>query len=298
MSDPHLDKREIDPFTGHETTGHEWGPIRELNTPFPKIALFFLILAVIYSIIAWILLPSWPWVNGYTKGTLGLDQGEVATQEYDKIMTIRQGWETHFADPDFAAIKADKALMADAMPAARRLFDDNCAACHGRNADGGPGFPSLHGPVYLWSGEPDELVQTITHGINDPMDEDTRVSEMASYSWLEPTQREALAQYVAALPSGKADNASEGAALFAENCESCHGEKGVGGMEVGAPSLVDHTSIYGQDVDTVRKTLFYGRHGVMPGWQNRLSAEDINLLALYVTTLNKAENKVAGGAGE
>ena len=37
-ADPHTRNRLIDPVTGYDTTGHDWGGIRELNTPFPKLA--------------------------------------------------------------------------------------------------------------------------------------------------------------------------------------------------------------------------------------------------------------------
>lgn len=38
MTTNHPHRPEIDPVSGYETTGHDWGGIRELNTPFPKIA--------------------------------------------------------------------------------------------------------------------------------------------------------------------------------------------------------------------------------------------------------------------
>lgn len=300
MSDPEFSNREVDPFTGHDTTGHEWGPIRELNTPFPKIATWAMILTFVYSVITWILLPAWPTGTDYTRGILGLDDHVMADEGFSRIEQARADWVSRLAGtPDFAALADDKVFMADALPAAARLYGDDCAACHGDDAEGGPGFPALTGPFYLWGGSPEALVHTITHGINSDQDDETRFAEMPAFDWLDADERHALTQYVAALPSGEADHDGAAAESFADNCASCHGERGEGFEDeddkVGAPSLADASVIYGQDVATVGQTLFRGRHGVMPAWGSRLAPEDINLLALYITTLG---NRTGAGGGE
>ncbi|MBT0778861.1 hypothetical protein KF941_05330 [Paracoccus sp. pheM1] len=68
-------KQEIDPVTGHETTGHDWNGIKELNTPFPRIVIWAPALSFAYSIVAWVLLPARPLGRDYTRGLLGIDQG-------------------------------------------------------------------------------------------------------------------------------------------------------------------------------------------------------------------------------
>ena len=138
---------------------------------------------------------------------------------------------------------------------------------------------------------PPRWALTIRHGIN--ANDDSRIAEMPTFDWMERADREALADYVAVLPEG--DGAANGpaAALFAENCATCHGEGGAGGLEVGAPSLTDASVIYGQDWDTILQTLTHGRIGVMPAWSGRLSEAEINLLALFVTGLS-AGNAEAG----
>lgn len=286
-ADPHTGNREIDPVTGYETTGHDWNGIRELNTPFPRIALIALALAFAYAVVAWILLPAWPTGRDYTRGLLGLDQGEVAEERLQAIAADRAEWLRRFEAADFEAIASDPALMELAMPAAQRLFGDNCAACHGRNGEGGPGFPVLADATWLWSGAPEEIATTIRHGINAD-DPDTRIAEMPSFDWMDRADRLSLADFVASLPEGKADWNSPAAALFAENCAACHGERGEGGLAVGAPSLTDRATIYGQDAQTVFMTLTHGRRGVMPAWAGRLSDAEINLLALYVSRLSDA----------
>jgi cytochrome c oxidase cbb3-type subunit 3 len=296
-ADPHTGELEIDPITGYDTTGHVWGHIKELNTPFPKIALWALILTFVYSVIAWILLPAWPIGTDYTRGVLGLDQGEMALERFEKIDASRQGWKSHFAaeEPDFTAIAKDPAVLAQAMPAAARLFDDNCAACHGVGGVGGPGYPVLADDYWLWGGDPAVIAETVRLGINAPDNPDTRFAEMPSFDWMERADRKALAAYVAALPSGEADASGPAATLFAENCASCHNDGGVGGMDNGAPSLTDDAVIYGQDEASIMQTLRHGRKGDMPSWAGRLSTEDINMLALYVSRLPESDKSAEAG---
>ncbi len=282
--------RGYDPVTGYDLVGHEWNGITELNTPLPKIAVIALLLAFIYSVICWILLPAWPTGTGYTRGLLGRDQGALAIAGYQKITASRAPWMSRFDKPDFATLAADSKLMAEVRPAAARLFADNCAACHGTGGTGGPGFPVLADKYWLWGGDPGTIAETIRVGINSA-DPNTRVSEMPNFSSLSRDDRATLAAYVAALPSGKAAAGSPGAKLFADNCTSCHGDAGEGGMNNGAPSLTDASVIYGQDVATVEQTLQFGRQGEMPTWAPRLGAAEINLLALYVSQLGDGKTE-------
>ncbi|MFV0246022.1 MAG: cytochrome-c oxidase, cbb3-type subunit III [Qingshengfaniella sp.] len=292
MSD-HDHKIEIDPVSGYGTTGHDWAGIKELNRPFPKLVLWALGLTFTYSVIAWILLPAWPVGRDGTPGLLKLDQGVIAMEDFARIEDSRQDWMGRFASDDYAALAADAGLMATAMPAAERLFADNCAACHGAEGRGGPGYPVLSDGYWLWGGTPDQIAETIRVGINAE-DLDTRIAEMAAYDWMSFDERTALAHYVAGLKDGTADQGSPAATVFAENCASCHGDGGVGGLEVGAPSLTDGSVIFGQDEATVMDILRHGRRSVMPAWAGRLSDADINLLTVYVAGLDQgAEGQVA-----
>ena len=47
---------------------------------------------------------------------------------------------------------------------------------------------------------------------------------------------------------------------------ACHGEKGEGNREVGAPRLNDNIWLYGGDKKTLVETVTYARAGVMPAW--------------------------------
>ncbi|WP_347309707.1 cytochrome-c oxidase, cbb3-type subunit III [Defluviimonas sp. SAOS-178_SWC] len=289
-ADPHTGNRKVDPVTGYDTTGHDWGGITELNTAFPKIVIWALVLTFLYSVVAWILLPAWPIGRDYTRGLLGLDQGEEAVSGFRALSEERTDWLDRFTTPDFAALQSDPALLEHAMPAAQRLFGDNCAACHGSSGQGGPGFPVLADDYWLWSGDPEEIAVTIRDGIN--ANDDSRIAEMPSFGWMDRPERASLADYVAALPAGAVDASGPAAALFTENCAACHGDGGEGGLGIGAPSLTDAATIYGQDAETVFQTISHGRIGVMPAWAGRLSEAEVNLLAVYVAAL-----ATAGGGG-
>lgn len=282
---------EVDPVTGYETTGHDWNGIRELNTPFPRIVIWALTLAFIYSLIAWVLLPAWPTGRDFTRGVLGLDQQQVAMQGLERLERMRNDWMARFEGGDLDALAADRALLARAMPAARRLFEDNCAACHGTHGTGGPGFPDLTDADWLWGGSPEAIAETLRVGINSGHP-DARAAQMPGFGrdgLLPYGSVQQVADYVLALSRGTADQESAGARIFEENCVACHGEKGVGGLDIGAPSLAGGSRIYGGDRAAVLATIHGGRQGVMPSWAGRLSAAEINLLAVYVSRL--------GGAG-
>ena len=83
--------------------------------------------------------------------------------------------------------------------------------------------------------------------------------------------------------------AAFGATLFADNCASCHGDKGQGNRELGAPNLTDAIWLYGGDVAALTETITNARFGVMPTWKGRLSEADIRSVAIYVHGLGGGE---------
>ena len=96
-----------------------------------------------------------------------------------------------------------------------------------------------------------------------------------------------MADYVIALGSNpaQAEGMKQGAAIFAENCVACHGEKGEGNQDMGAPKLNDKVWLYGSDKAVIIERIQLGGGGVMPAWSTRLDAPTIKSLAVYVHTL-------------
>lgn len=286
---------ERDPHTGYLTTGHEWNGITELNTPVPRPVYAFLIGTVIFSIGYWVLMPAWPLGVSYTKGLLGIDQRATVSETLKQAALDRETWTKKIEAEDYAAIQADPALMTIVRQAGHTLFGDNCAACHGSNAKGGKGFPNLTTSSWLWGGGADAIAETIRVGINSTHP-NTRAAQMLAFGRDKVLQRadvENVVDYVRSLSDPAvakkvpADNLAAGKKVFAENCASCHGEGGKGNVEVGAPDLTDNLWIYGGDAETIFTTVWNGRQGHMPTWENRLSALDRKILTLYLLDLRK-----------
>lgn len=285
-----------DPVTGRMTTGHEWNGIEELDTPIPRVVLFFLATTTLFAVIYWLLMPAWPLGWSYTKGLLGIDQRAVVTEQVREAAAERASWTARIAAAPFAEVSADPALMRHVRDTGRTLFADNCAVCHGTEGRGGPGFPNLAAGSWLWGGTPEAIAETIRVGINGTA-KDTRASQMMAFGRDGVLQREqvlAVVSYVRSLSGQKLAEAEQarvpaGKEIFTANCVACHGPEGKGLHDLGAPDLTDANWIYGGDEQSVFNSVHGGRQGHMPSWEGRLSPTDIKLLALYVGTL-------AGGA--
>jgi cytochrome c oxidase cbb3-type subunit 3 len=278
---------ERDDLTGHRTTGHEWNGIRELNTRVPRAVWWAIGITHLWALIVWILVPSWPLVTTYTKGLLGIDQRELVAGEIAAGQRYRAHWVARFAGDPLPAIRADETLMEIVRGAGPALWDDNCAACHGRQGVGGPGFPNLMDDAWLWGGSDEAVLTTILYGVNTQHPE-TRLSQMMAFGdtgILTRDEIRTVAAYVQSI-SGLAEPepavVAEGEQLFLDNCASCHGEDARGIEDIGAPNLRDDFWIYGGDDASLFVTIYGGRQGWMPAWEGRLTAAEIRMLAVYL----------------
>jgi cytochrome c oxidase cbb3-type subunit 3 len=284
---------ERDPTTGWLTTGHEWNGLTELNTPLPRLVSLFLTLAVLFSVGYWVLMPAWPMGTTYTKGVLRLDDRTELTESVKQATTDRATWTDQIATRGFSEIEVEPRLMTAVRQTGPTLFGDNCAACHGRDAKGGKGFPDLRTTSWLWGGSPEAIAETIRVGINSAHPE-SRNSQMPAFGRdqiLQRTDIENVVAYVLSLSDPKekpmADNAEAGKAVFAANCVICHGSDAKGKAGVGAPNLTDGFWMYGGDGTSIYNTVWGGRQGHMPTWESRLSPVDRKILALYLVDLGK-----------
>jgi cytochrome c oxidase cbb3-type subunit 3 len=284
-----VEQQERDAFTGYLTTGHEWNGIKELNTPVPRPVYFFLALAVLFSVGYWILMPAWPLGGTYTKGLLGIDQRNLVAASLKTAATERSVWTRRIETESFAAVQSDPKLMAMVRETGRTLFGDNCAACHGHDAKGGPGFPNLTTASWLWGGKPEDIFKTIRVGINS-VHKNANVSQMPAFGRDQILPRDdvlKVASYVYSLSSPDAKNVDPatieaGKKIFAATCVSCHGDDAKGNPTLGAPNLTDQFSIYGGDLEAIYTTISGGRQGHMPTWERRLSELDRKILTLYL----------------
>ena len=279
---------ERDPVSGFATTGHDWNGIKELNSPVPRIVLWFLAVTHVYAVIAWVLFPTWPLGMTYTKGLLGGDQQQAVAADIAAATAARADWLAAGATQDFDMIRTNPDLMARAIATAAPLFGQNCQVCHGAGGAGGPGFPRLSDEIWLWDGTAEEIETTLRYGINSPHP-DTHFAQMPALAAMvcDPARNSVLTDYVQTLANGVIpDDPAKGPVLFQTNCAGCHGEDARGLEGTGAPNLTDADWIYGGDGATIRQTLLNGRQGVMPAWQGRLSDAEIRMLALYVEGLS------------
>lgn len=288
-----MDVEQRDPVSGHRTTGHEWNGITELDTPVPRGVLMFLIVTHIFAVLWWFLMPTWPLGTTYTKGLLDTDQRKTVEEKLVEAQGERAPWMERIAAASFDEIRADERLMSIVRSTGHRLFGDNCAACHGVDGRGRANYPDLTDEDWLWGGSVEAIAETMRVGINTAHPE-SRVGQMPSFGrdgLLDRAAVRNVAAYVYSLSNPgystpqTVDAIEAGREVFLENCAACHGEDARGMREVGAPNLTDAYWIYGGDLETIVATVHGGRRGHMPTWDERLTSEEIKILALYVHSL-------------
>ncbi len=257
------------------TTGHVWanGALREGMHRLPTwwIALSFGLFGATFGYL--ILYPGF----GNSAGHLGwTSHGELArdTAANDKRLDAAM---QRFNQYPIEKLGGDR----EAMAMGKVLFEDNCAACHGRKARGNPllGAPNLTGSDWLYGGDGKAILTSILdgrHGVMPPWG--PAFGEVGV---------ENLANYVLSLSGAPHDaaRAVAGKATFTV-CAACHGADGKGNQAIGAPNLTDTTWLYGGDLVSVEKSIRDGRGGTMPSWHARLGESDARVLAAYVYSLS------------
>lgn len=285
---------ERDEISGTETTGHEWDGIKELNNPLPRWWLWTFYATVIWAIGYTIAYPAWPLINGATPGVLGYTSRGQLAETINAAKAAQKDNLDRIAAASVDDILKDDALRSFAIAGGSAAFKVNCVQCHGAGAAGSPGYPNLNDDDWIWGGTADAIYTTLKHGIRYTLDGDTRDSQMPAFGadgLLEPAQIDQVANYVVTLSGGQADpaKAEAGAAIFAEQCVSCHGENGKGVRDFGGPNLTDGIWLYGGSLEQITAQIQKPRHGVMPGWSARLDDATIKQLAVYVHSLGGGE---------
>lgn len=288
------DHRRIDEATGTATVGHEWDGIEELDTPMPRWWLYTLYATILFAIGYTILFPAWPLLHRATAGTLGWSSAAQFDQDMRADAARKAPVRLAIARMPIEQLPAHPVLLHAAEEAGRAAFRVNCVQCHGSGAAGAKGYPNLNDDDWLWGGDITAIHQTLLHGIRQPDDRSTRLSQMPAFGRdgiLKPTEIDDVVSYVRAIShqekAGRA--ARRGAALFASNCAACHGATGTGGRQFGAPNLTDAIWLYGGDRDTITQTISNARYGVMPAWADRLDPVTLKMLAAYVHSLGGGE---------
>ena len=284
----------IDAATGTGFVGHEWDGIEELDTPMPRWWLYILYATIVFAIVYVVLYPGIPTPAGGTPGALGWSSRGQLADELQAEATRRGPMLAAIAGTPIEQLAANPSLLRAAEEGGRAAFKVNCVQCHGAGAAGSIGYPNLNDDDWLWGGDPAALQQTILHGIRQPGNDATRVSQMPAFGRdgiLKAAEIDDLVSHVRNVSRQEAATAgaARGSALFATNCAVCHGDAGTGNRAVGAPNLTDGIWLYGGDRRALTQTITNAHGGIMPAWTGRLDPVTIKMLAVYVHSLGGGE---------
>lgn len=254
------------PIEGDGTTGHAWdgGRLRESVRRLPRWWAIMSLASLTVAIGYLVLFPGF----GNFKGVLGWTSEQQVTQAREEnAKKLGEMFARYRQYPVDRLSQDDVALQYG-----HRLFQDNCAACHGAKAEGGYGFPAL-----TVNGDDGEfVVATALNGRNGVMPPwgavlgDQGVTEVANY--------------VLSLSGAPHDaaRAQAGEARFKETCVACHGADAKGNKALGAPDLTDRSWIYGGDLASVTQSIRDGRNGTMPAWKDRLGEDQVRMIAAWL----------------
>jgi cytochrome c oxidase cbb3-type subunit III len=288
---------ENNPFPGENNTGHVWdGDLRELSNPPPTWWTMCFYASIAFVIGYGIIYPQWPSLSGYTKGMTGWTQMDEYKKGVAEVEAVRAPFEDRIHNMTAAQILADDELSnyishGDGAGAGKVLFGDNCAACHGSAGQGTVGFPVLADDNWIWGGDINTIVQTITNG-RGPNAIIPSAGMIAHGGVLSEAEIDKLAAYVVGLSEGKDDPA--GKQLFTEKgCVACHGMDAKGMKALGSANLTDAVWRFNEPdkLASAKYTITHGvnaandpmtRQAEMPTFSKRLSADDIKKLAVYV----------------
>ncbi|HEU5136674.1 MAG TPA: cytochrome-c oxidase, cbb3-type subunit III [Steroidobacteraceae bacterium] len=261
------------------TTGHVWahGVLREAVRPLPWWWVLISAGAFLFAVFYLLLYPGF----GNFPGRIGwTSQGEQQrhTAENNARLEERIAPLRELSIEQLAAHK-------EAVGIGHRLFQDNCAACHGPGARGNHavGAPDLTDADWLWGGDDKTILTSILdgrQGIMPPLGGGLGVNgtnEVAAY---------VVSRIGTQVP---ADWAAAGKTRFDALCSACHGVDGRGNPALGAPNLVDDAWLYGSNIESVVAAVRDGRNGVMPAWRERLSLDEVRLITAWI----KAQGQIA-----
>ena len=260
-----------------DLVGHKWdGDLEELNYPAPKWWLYLYFITVFWSIGYLVAYPG----LGNFEGMLGWSQAGQYEAERQAAADRFEPIYTRFAEMDFAMLASDP----DAQKLGASLYASYCTTCHGSDARGAPGYPSLADDAWLWGNTEQQLTMTIATGRNAIMPalgvslgSDEAVDNMVSYV-------RSLSGLVEA-----DDDAMSAQPMFATVCSACHGTTGTGNQMLGSPDLTDDIWLYGDEAADIRHTIVDGRNGVMPPHGDLLGPNRSKILAAYILSLSAAE---------
>jgi len=187
-------------------------------------------------------------------------------------------------------------LVRFAFTEARPLFAQHCAVCHGADMRGtvALGAPDLRDSVWLYGdGSVYDIERTILFGVRSGQSKSHNVTDMPAFGargMLSDEQIRDVVQYLLKLNARphQAEAAEDGRVVFygKGDCFDCHASDARGDSDYGAPDLTVNVWDSGGDPDSLYRSIYYGRHRIMPAWLGTLSLEQIRALAVYIHVLS------------
>ena len=256
------------------TTGHVWDEdLRELNNPLPR---WWMGLFVITVVFAALYLAFYPGLGSHPGSLKWSSTGQLANE------TARAEAALEPVYARYASMQAEELIKdPQAMGIGERLYLNNCAACHGSDARGSRGFPNLTDSDWLYGGSHETIKETIVKG---------RIGVMPALAAAlgGPEDVRNVAQYVLSLSGSAHDSVAAGLGKpkFG-TCAACHGADGKGNVALGAPNLTDKVWLHGWGEPAIVSIITAGKQNVMPAFGQRLSPEQVHVLAGYVMSLSR-----------
>ena len=259
------------PTADDNTTGHVWdGDLREMNNPLPRWWVWLFIITIVFSLAYLVVYPglgSYPGMLTEKWTQKGQYEKEVAKGNAEVAPLYAK----------FAAMSPEEISRdPQAHAIGERLFMNNCAQCHGSDAQGSKGFPNLVDADWLHGGTPDQIKETITQG---------RIGMMPPMAAAVGTSDDVknLANYVLSLSGSPHDSvrAALGKPKFA-SCAACHGMDGKGNPALGSANLTDDIWLHGYGENAIIAMINNGKTNQMPAQVDKLTPSQIQVLAAYV----------------
>ncbi|MDR0234311.1 MAG: cytochrome-c oxidase, cbb3-type subunit III [Zoogloeaceae bacterium] len=270
-----------------KTTGHAWDEtLEEYNNPLPKWWNWLFYITVIFSLVYLVLFPglgTFPGMLGWCSQSYG--DRKCGSDQYGGEVKQASALLDQYKGQELQAL----ARNPQAMETGKRLFMTYCMQCHGADAGGKPGFPNLTDSDWLYGGETETILESISGG---------RRGVMTSNEYLGADKIKALANYVLSVNGRPSDTtlANRGRELYMGEaaCRTCHGDDMKGNKLLGAPNLTNNIWLYGASEEEIIKGITYGRNvgdgrstnNKMPAWKEFLGEDKVRLLAAYVYSLS------------
>jgi len=261
------------PGSSAESTGHVWDEdLRELNNPLPAWWRNMFYITLVFGAPYLVIYPG----LGSSKMFFGWTQ---ISQYEEEMAEAEATYGPLFARYEREPIEA-LAKNPEALKMGERLYASYCTQCHGSDAGGVRGYPSLRDGDWLWGGTPDRIEESILKGRQGVMPPWAAV--------LKDDGITQVSQYVLSLAGREHDAAAAttGKTLYSTNCVACHGAEGKGNILFGAPNLTNNVWLYGASPKAIEDTIRNGRSGKMPAHEEFLGKAKVHLLTAYVYSLS------------